>query len=99
MRAAKNRSKSGDIVSSRFDTAYQLGLERQAATVALPQRCACRDGDRRQSQDTSATDLWIEPSIHLDGLDRSSVLQRRQCGVRTPVWWCVEEPVLRLDCR
>src|SRR3977135_3030596 len=55
--------------------------------VALPQRCACRDGrdaDGRQSQDTSATDLWIWPSIHIDGLARKRFLQRPPCGVPPP---------------
>ena len=36
MRFARNRSRSGAIVWSSFDTAYQLGLERQAAAVVRP---------------------------------------------------------------
>jgi len=33
MRSATNRSSSGEVVRSSFETAYQLGFSRQAATV------------------------------------------------------------------
>jgi hypothetical protein len=35
MRFARNRSSSGEIVRSGTETAYQAGLDRQAATVVL----------------------------------------------------------------
>src|SRR5580698_7239105 len=36
IRLAMNRSRSGLIVRSSVDTAYQLGFDRQAACVVLP---------------------------------------------------------------
>jgi len=36
MRAARNLSRSGDIVRSSFDTAYQLGFDRQAGRRGPP---------------------------------------------------------------